>query len=58
MIVQFNGENRKDAIINHFSLDVSQEVSFFEYIQDMGYDENSDDDILESLMEMWRKNLD
>ena len=44
MIVQFQGEIRKDAIINHFSLDIEEE-EFFQYIEKMGYSEDSEDDI-------------
>jgi hypothetical protein len=55
MIVQFQGENRKDAIINHFSLDIEEEDEFFQYLEEMGYDENSDDEILESLIVMYRE---
>lgn len=55
MIVQFQGESRKDAIIHHFSLDIVEEEGFFQYIEEMGYDENSDDEILESLVVMYRE---
>ena len=56
MIVQFSGEDRRDAIINHFSLDIEEEEAFFAYIEEMGYTIDSDDVILENLVEMWRKN--
>lgn len=55
MIVQFQGENRKDAIINHFSLDIEEEDEFFQYIEEMGYSEDSEDAILESLIVMYRE---
>lgn len=58
MIAQFKGESRKDAIINHFSLDIVEEEDFFKYVEEMGYSENSEDAILESLVEMFRKNKD
>lgn len=58
MIAQFKGESRKDAIINHFSLDIVEEEDFFKYMEEMGYSENSEDAILESLVEMFRKNKD
>ena len=54
MIAQFRGETRKESIINHFSLDIEEEEGFFQYLEEMGYDENSDDEILESLIIMYR----
>lgn len=58
MIVQFSGEDRKDAIVNHFSLDIEEEDLFFTYITDMGYSIDSEDEILENLIKMWRKQRD
>lgn len=55
MIVQFQGEDRKQAIINHFSLDLEEEEEFFVYMDEMGYTIDSDDDILENLHMMWIK---
>ncbi len=55
MIVQFKGESRKEAIINHFSLDIEEEDLFFKYMADMGYTIDSDDDMLENLYDMWYK---
>ena len=55
MIVQFQGEIRKDAIINHFSIDIEEEEEFFQYIEKMGHSEDSEDDILESLIVMYRE---
>lgn len=56
-ITQFKGETRKQAIVNHFSLDMTEEDSFLKYIKDMGYTVDSDDDVIEGLHEMWEKNL-
>ena len=55
MIVQFQGEDRKQAIINHFSLDLEEEEEFFVYMYEMGYTIDSDDGILENLHMMWIK---
>lgn len=52
-IVQFQGETRRDAIINHFSMDLEDEYRFFEFIQDMGHDENAPDEIIISLWEIF-----
>lgn len=56
MITQFKGESRKQAIANHFSLDINEEKAFFKYITDMGYEIGASDDIIESLHEMWNNN--
>jgi hypothetical protein len=48
-ITQFSGEDRKTAIINHFSLDIEEENIFFNFIKDMGYTVDIEDEILESL---------
>lgn len=56
MITQFKGESRKDAIINHFSLDIDEGSRFFAYIKDMGYELGEDDDIIECLYNMWEEN--
>lgn len=56
MIVQFSGETREEAIINHFSLDLEEEEQFFKYIIEMGYTIDSADEILENLIEMMRAN--
>lgn len=53
MITQFQGESRKDAIINHFSLDIEDEVLFFEYVDKMGYSIDEQDDLIESLYQMF-----
>lgn len=53
MIVQFKGESRKQAIVNHFSLDIEDEESFFKYIKEMGYSIDDNDDLIESLHDMW-----
>lgn len=55
MIVQFNGEDRKAAIVNHFSLDIEEEDLFFAYLEQMGYTIDADDEIIESLHSMWYK---
>lgn len=55
MIVQFSGEDRKDAIVNHFSLDIVEEEGFMRYIKEMGYSIEEDDEIIENLIVMWRK---
>lgn len=57
MIAQFKGETRKQAIVNHFSLDISEEEQFFKYLSDMGYTVDADDETIESLHEMWEENL-
>lgn len=57
MITQFQGENRKDAIINHFGLDIVEEEQFLKYIQDMGYTIDEDDETIESLHTMWEEKL-
>ena len=49
MITQFQGESRKEAIINHLCLDIEDEERFFVYLSDMGYDINAEDDIIEAL---------
>lgn len=54
-ITQFQGESRKEAIINHFSLDIEEEDEFFQYMEDMGYTIDSPDDILTNLHLMWLK---
>jgi len=56
MIIQFSGENRKEAIINHFSLDIEEEELFLAYIEQMGYSIDDKDSIIENLCQMWRKN--
>jgi hypothetical protein len=55
MIVQFKGETREEAIINHFSLDMEEEDLFMQYISEMGYTINDSDEVIESLHEMFRK---
>jgi len=55
MIAQFQGEDRRESIVNHFSLDIEEEEDFFIYIEAMGYNEDSPDEILENLIVMWRK---
>jgi hypothetical protein len=56
MIAQFKGEDRKQAIVNHFSLDIEEEETFFKYIKEMGYTIDYSDEIIESLYEMFLKN--
>ena len=53
MIVQFSGEDRKDAIVNHFSLDIEEEDEFFAYVDEMGYSIDDSDDLIESLHKMF-----
>lgn len=55
MIAQFSGETREEAIINHFSLELEEEEPFFEYVKSMGYSIDSEDEILESLIVMFRE---
>jgi len=55
MIAQFQGEDRRESIVNHFSLDIEEEEDFFNYLDQMGYDEDSPDEILENCIVMWRK---
>lgn len=54
MIVQFSGEDRKQAIVNHFSLDIVEEDHFFDYVKEMGYSIDDEDEIIENLIQMWR----
>lgn len=54
MIVQFSGEDRKDAIVNHFSLDIVEEDLFLGYVKEMGYSIDDDDEIIENPCSMWR----
>lgn len=53
-IVQFSGENRYDAIVNHFSLDIVEEENFFNYLKEMGYTIDEEDDVITHLIQMWR----
>lgn len=48
-ITQFPGEHRQLSIINHFSLDIEEEAIFFTFIKEMGYTEDAEDEIIESL---------
>lgn len=57
MITQFQGEDRKDAIANHFSLDIVEEDSFIEFIEKMGYSIDDEDSIIENLNLMWLKSI-
>jgi hypothetical protein len=57
MITQFNGESRRDAIINHFSLDSIEEGRFFLYIKHMGYTIDAEDEIIENLHKMWDEKI-
>jgi hypothetical protein len=57
-IVQFKNEDRRTAIVNHFSLDIEEERLFFKYLEEMGYSIDSEDSIIENMIEMWRKNVD
>ena len=52
-IIQFQGETREDAIISHFAFDIVEEDEFFEFIQKLGYNANSDDENIFSLVEMF-----
>jgi len=56
-ITQFQGESRRDAIINHFSLDIEEECRFFLYIKHMGYTIDADDEIIENLHQMWDEKI-
>lgn len=53
MIIQFQGEDRKEAITNHFSLDIEQEDLFFLFVTEMGYSIEDEDAIIENLHKMW-----
>lgn len=55
MIVQFNGEDRREAIINHLGLDITEEDEFIEYVKSMGYNIDAEDEIIESLYKMYSK---
>lgn len=57
MITQFQGETRKQAIVNHFGLDIVEEDRFLNYIVDMGYTIDADDETIESLHKMWQEKL-
>lgn len=57
MITQLQGESRKDAIVNHFSLDTMEEDQFLAYIKKMGYTIDANDEMIESLHAMWEENL-
>ena len=57
MIVQFSGEDRRDAIVNHFSLDIVEEDAFFEYMERMGYSIDDEDELIEKLYSMWYKKV-
>lgn len=57
MIIQFKGESRKQAIVNHFSLDIEEEKRFFDYVKDMGYNVEDDDCPIESLHNMWQDKM-
>lgn len=56
MITQFKGENRRQAIVNNFSLDIVQEKEFLAYVKEMGYSIDDNDEVIESLYSMWNKN--
>lgn len=56
MITQFEGETRMDAIVNHFSLDIDDETEFFQYIADMGYTVDAEDEIIEALFKDFNEN--
>lgn len=53
MIAQFKGESRKDAIINHFSLDLEEEEEFFAFMEKMGKTVDDDDEVIENLYKMF-----
>ncbi len=55
-ITQFQGEDRRDAIVNHYGLDMVEEESFFEALEQMGYSENSTDNEIESAHVIWKHN--
>jgi hypothetical protein len=57
MITQFQGEDRKEAIVNHFSLDIDEEDRFLKYIDQMGYSIDAEDEVIESLHRMWNQKL-
>lgn len=52
-ITQFIGEDRRQAIINHFSLDIEEEDEFFEFVEEMGYDIDETDEMMISLYNMF-----
>jgi hypothetical protein len=52
MITQFQGEDRKDAIVNSLGLDIEEE-DFFEYMEAMGYSIDAEDQIIESLYQLF-----
>lgn len=56
MIARFEGETRLESIVNHFSLDIVEEESFLLYVEQMGYELDADDSIIENLHSMWFKN--
>lgn len=52
-ITQFSGEDRRQAIINHFSLDIEEEDEFFEFVEEMGYDIDETDEMMISIYNMF-----
>ena len=48
-IVQFSGESRREAIVNHLSLDIEEEDEFFGFISELGYSEDDPDEYIISL---------
>lgn len=49
MITQFQGEDRREAIINHLGLNVEEEDDFFSFVEQMGYSIDSEDEVIENL---------
>lgn len=58
MLTQFKGENRKNAVIEYYVLDVEEEESFFDFIKEMGYTVDDEDRIINGLYKMWRDKND
>lgn len=57
-MVQFSGETRREAIVNHYSLDIEEEESFISYIEEMGYHIEDEDELIENLYKMWLRRDD
>lgn len=51
-ITQFQGEDRMDAIVNHFSLDIEEEVQLLSILKNMGLTIDADDDTIAGIVEM------
>ncbi len=53
MITQFAGETRQEAIVNHYSLDIEEEDSFFEYLMKSLVPLDASDEEIEGHYRKW-----